>query len=628
MISNPAAKHAPSRGLIVAAMGCAIAGLVLFHFFGNATRGYVKTTSVFWWWVSQWIDPNAETQHGWLILGLSSWLLWKNLSIADRGLRIAEIAKPEAGEPTKPELLNRRPETGDQNPGTSRGESDEVQERDSFAVLAPESANPQFAIRNPQSASRPQSASGLSAPFAAMMGGLALHALGFAAQQTRLSIIACLVFAWGVLRLYGGRRWGKAALFPLAFMIFAIPLSALDEIGLPLRVWVTNAGERIAHLAGIEVVRSGTQLVAPDGRFNYDVAAPCSGVRSLMALTALSVLLGYLNFRTWGRRALVLGLCLPLVYVGNVMRIVAIIFAAQAGGSAWGDRAHQVMGYGVFVIVLGGLLLGVALIHRWWPETLLRSEGRVEGAGGEMPLKRWISDRRVCMVTVTVVALSVAEMFFLHRLSQMPARGQVGVVLAADGLNPVELPAFLGTEWIGQRSEVSAVEREILPADTGFSRKNYAFVPDRTRDVFLSIVLSGRDRTSIHRPELCLVGQGWTIERGTEQTFRSSKSDVGQENSFRATVLRVRREIPSGRGKVVVPQLIAYWFVGGNRVVSSNWQRFVQDAWNRITRARADRWAYVLMQTDARDGEAAALARMQTVIDGTLHVFQKPTLLQ
>ena len=42
------------------------------------------------------------------------------------------------------------------------------------------------------------------------------------------------------------------------------------------------------------------------------------------------------------------------------------------------------------------------------------------------------------------------------------------------------------------------------------------------------------------------------------------------------------------------------------------------DAWQRVTQARADRWAYVLMQTDAADGEAAAMARLQTVIDGAL----------
>jgi hypothetical protein len=48
---------------------------------------------------------------------------------------------------------------------------------------------------------------------------------------------------------------------------------------------------------GIDVLRSGTQLFAPDGSYQYDVAAACSGVRSLMALTALSLLVGYLNFR-------------------------------------------------------------------------------------------------------------------------------------------------------------------------------------------------------------------------------------------------------------------------------------------------------------------------------------------
>ena len=43
----------------------------------------------------------------------------------------------------------------------------------------------------------------------------------------------------------------------------------------------------------------------------------------------------------------------------EVMRLTGeLAAAAQAGGPAWGDRAHEVMGYGVFVIVLGGVLLG------------------------------------------------------------------------------------------------------------------------------------------------------------------------------------------------------------------------------------------------------------------------------
>ena len=627
MTSIPAAKHAPSRGQIVAAVLCAVSALVIFHFFGNATRGYVKTTSMFWWWISQWLDPNAETEHGWLILGLSGWLWWRNLAIADRGLRIAD--------PTKPETGNRKPgsedviqETGNDLEQLLRKSSGRTPSALPFPVSgfrfqvskSPVSENPQSAIRDPQ-------LEGSQSPWpavAAMLGGLALHALGFVAQQTRISILAFLLFTWGVVRLAGGRRWGDAAMFPLGFMMFAIPISVLDEIGLPLRLWVTTAGERIAHLAGIDVVRSGTQLVAPDGRFHYDVAAPCSGVRSLMALMALSVLVGYLNFRSWWRRALVVGLCFPLVYLGNVCRIVAIVFAAQAGGPEWGDRAHEIMGYGVFAIVLGGVMLAVAWIHRWWPEAPRRGEGRGKGTKGESLTREEKSGDGARFTAAAVVMLvAVAEMFFLHRLAQMPSRAEAGVVLAADGLNPVELPAFLGTEWIGQRAEVSATERDILPADTGFSRKNYAFVGDRRHDVFLSIVLSGRDRTSIHRPELCLVGQGWTIEGAMQHSFRNATRS-GAGSDFRATVLRVRREVPSPRGRVVVPQLVAYWFVGGDSIVASHWKRFLHDAWNRVTRARADRWAYVLMQTDATDGEAAALARMQAVLDGTMPVFQKP----
>ena len=654
-MSNPAAKRPLIRSHVVAAIVCGAAGIVLFQFFGNATRGYIPTSSLFYWWGYQWVNPGSETEHGWLILGLSGWLWWRRLSKPETGDRKPEtFGKPETGDRRpeslgKPETGNRRPESvgtperlakpkTEGNSEAGKGKPEETPETESLTTDIYEGqtsdlGSPVSGLRFPVSADG-SPVSGFRFPvssLAALLAGLALHAVGFAAQQTRVSIVAFLIFTWGVVRLGGGRRWGDAAMFPLGFMLFALPISVLDEIGLPLRLWVTEAGERIAHLAGIEVLRSGTQLVAPDGRFNYDVAAPCSGVRSLMALAALSVLIGYLNFRSWWRRLLVFGLCFPLVYVGNVARIVAIIFAAQVGGAEWGDRAHQVMGYGVFVIVLGGVLLAVALIHRWWPERRQRLMSDVKGqrsAGSDWPPEAVArSNVRTSIVSGGMIAIGVvtfagAEMLFLQRLTEMPPRGRVGVVLATDGLNPVELPAFLGTDWIGRRAEVSAVEREMLPPDTGFSRKNYANVADRTRDVFLSIVLSGRDRTSIHRPELCLVGQGWTVDGRAQQTFRFP-ADGNSRSEFRATVLRVRREVPSPRGKIVVPQLVAYWFVAGDTVVPSHWQRFVHDTWNRVARARVDRWAYVLMQTDARDGEAAAIARMQTVLDATLPAFQR-----
>ncbi|HVU32145.1 MAG TPA: EpsI family protein [Opitutaceae bacterium] len=520
-----------------------------------------------------------------------------------------------------------------------------------------------------------------------MLAGLGLHAVGFAAQQARVSIIALLVFAWGVLHLGGGRRWGRAAVFPVAFLVFAIPLNALDSVGFWLRLWVINSSAWLAHHAGIGVLQNGTQLVAPDGRYSYDVAAACSGIRSLMALAALSLLMGYLYFRSWWRRAVVLLFCFPLVYVGNVTRISSIVFAAQVGGTRWGDVAHEVMGYAIFLIVLGGALAVAAGLDRLVPEstriggqtteggerrandesqkaegngatpqaaddgesrgegtapkqfpregeTAIEADRTAQAAGNgdrahaddrtdrgvKPPVQSRATRSRVWIGAGLVVAIAAGEGAFLHRVEALPLRGTAGVVLTMDGRNPVELPSIVGRSWFGLPAPVTAIERQILPPDTGYSRADYVAARDG-HHVFLSIVLSGRDRTSIHRPELCLVGQGWTI-RGRE---RHRFAYPGHPDAaFPATILRVRREVSTPTGKVSVPQLVAYWFVGGDRVVATHWHRLAVDAWNRVVHGRADRWAYVLLQTDAVDGEPAALARMQAILDGTLPAFQRP----
>ena len=481
-------------------------------------------------------------------------------------------------------------------------------------------------VRNLRARSEGRAANGESLwpALVAMVAGLALHAVGFAGQQGRISIVALLIFAWGVLRLGGGRRWGAAAVFPLGFLVFAIPLNVLDSVGFWLRLGVIKASAGIAHVAGIGVLQSGTQLLAPDGRYNYDVAAACSGVRSLMALAALSLLVGYLNFRAWWRRGVLLLLCFPLVYLGNVARVAAIVFAAQWAGSTWGERVHEWFGFVVFVIVLGGVLAAARAMERFLPEdggvgaVAPNRPDAVDGRANEIGRLRATAPT---LIAAAVVVLAAGEMFFLQHLSSLPPRGRTGVTVAADGRNPVELPAFLGTEWVGRRAAVTEVEREILPPDTGFARKLYVAVADPRRQVFVSIVLSGRDRTSIHRPEICLVGQGWTITDATEHRFDLSGRSAAM---FSATVLRVRREVATPRGRVMVPQLVVYWFVGGDAVVATHWQRLALDAWNRVMHARTDRWAYVLVQTDASDGEAAALSRMQAVLNETLPVFQRP----
>jgi EpsI family protein len=601
---RPMTSHTPrATGTLGWALACALAGAAVFQFCGNASRGYIDTASLFYWWGFQWVNPTSETQHGWLILALSAWLFWRNLQ-QESGERKAESGEPEV----------------------DRG-------------------NRKAKIKNPKLAA------------CAMLGGLALHLFGYFVQQTRLSIVALLLFTWGAVTLAGGRRWGRAARFPLAFLLFAVPVSFLDTAGFWLRLWVIDASYGLAHLAGLDVLRSGTRLFAPDGAFQYDVAAACSGVRSLMALLALSLLGGYLYLRAWWLRGLMLLLGLPFIYVGNVVRIAAVIFAAQWFGQKAGAWVHDWAGFLVFVIVLGLVMGTIGVIRRCWPLTAAagapatrpladsaspttQAHGRdaratrIAGQAWHGRLahvrEMWGKSRRWAPpeyagppwgVSVAVLAGALVVATATRWIDARPPMQGAGVRLAAGQVDPVELPTFLGNAWIGRRAEVTAVEREILPPDTGYSRKLYVSLDDPGHSVFLSVVLSGRDRSSIHRPELCLVGQGWTIEGAATHRFRDPGRAGGD---FPATVLRVRREVPDPAGRhEASPEIVVYWFVGHDRIVAAYGQRMWFDALARLG-GRADRWAYVLAQTDARDGETAALARIQSVLDGTLPAFQAP----
>jgi len=138
-------------------------------------------------------------------------------------------------------------------------------------------------------------------------------------------------------------------------------------------------------------------------------------------------------------------------------------------------------------------------------------------------------------------------MWAAHRLDAMQLDPRVGIKLAADGINPVTCRFYLGTDWEGQDAEITAVEREILPPDTGLSRRIYVSLHDFNQRVFLSNRgLSGRDRTSIHRPELCLVGQGWTI-RDRLTMFLSGRRAA--RHAVRRRCCRIEREVTNTHGE-------------------------------------------------------------------------------
>jgi EpsI family protein len=159
------------------------------------------------------------------------------------------------------------------------------------------------------------------------------------------------------------------------------------------------------------------------------------------------------------------------------------------------------------------------------------------------------------------------------------------------GIEPV-LPERIG-KWTGKQVDISQVEKDLLPSDTEFARRLYT--DDAGHQVFCSIILSGRDVSSIHRPELCLPGQGWNI-----QDSRVIAVPLPDKNEpLLVTKLLAAYDVKSGEHKGTrVRGVFFYWFIGKDRLTPYHWQRILLTSYDRVLHNRNHRWAYVLISAN------------------------------
>jgi exosortase len=194
--------------------------------------------------------------------------------------------------------------------------------------------------------------------------GIALHLFGFSVQQPRFSVVGMFVGIFGLMGMAWGRAWLKESIFPFWLFIFCVPLAALLTVfTFPLRLVVTWLVAVISNVLTIHVVRQGTQLFGPDGSYQYEVAAACSGMRSLVAIFLLATIYAFVTFRSPGKRLFLMSLALPLSVLGNLARMMCIVFAAEMGGQATGNYVHESSLFSLipYIPAIGGLLL----VGRW-----------------------------------------------------------------------------------------------------------------------------------------------------------------------------------------------------------------------------------------------------------------------
>ena len=185
-----------------------------------------------------------------------------------------------------------------------------------------------------------------------LVGALLLHILGYAVQQPLLSVFALFAGIYALTGLAWGREWLRHSAYPFFLFIFSAPVAShLNFILFPLRLLVVWLVEIMSHIIGIDVIRRGTQLLDPSGNYGYDVVAACGGMRSLIAIFLLATVVAFGTLRGPGSRIFLMSLAIPFSVLGNALRLLAIIIAAEMGGQKAGDYVHEGGPFGIISLL-------------------------------------------------------------------------------------------------------------------------------------------------------------------------------------------------------------------------------------------------------------------------------------
>lgn len=179
---------------------------------------------------------------------------------------------------------------------------------------------------------------------------LLMHWFGIRAQLTRVSLLSLIGLLWSIPFTLYGTRIAQLLFFPCSYLVFCIPLSFLNNITVPLRIMASTLSCHVMNGLGISAIRVGTAIRSTAaGGFNFDVADPCSGLRSLIAMTALMAIYAYLTQKSLLKKWMLFVCAIPVAIAGNVFRILSIAVVAEGFGA---EKAmmlyHDFSGFLVF----------------------------------------------------------------------------------------------------------------------------------------------------------------------------------------------------------------------------------------------------------------------------------------
>ncbi len=185
--------------------------------------------------------------------------------------------------------------------------------------------------------------------------------LGVELFLARTSFVITVV---GVVWLLGGTPLLKRLSFPLLLLVFMIPIPAIiyNSATLKLQLLASRLAEGALDAFNIPVLREGNILELPNQQLS--VVEACSGIRSLLSLTFLSLVYGYFTEkRIWMRAVLFLS-TIPIAILANGSRVTLTGILSQIRPELAEGFFHESTGWVIFMIALGILIVFHRLMNQ------------------------------------------------------------------------------------------------------------------------------------------------------------------------------------------------------------------------------------------------------------------------
>jgi exosortase len=202
-----------------------------------------------------------------------------------------------------------------------------------------------------------------------LYGGLQLWIATLGAELF-LARTAFVISIVGIVLLLGGKAWVRTLAFPLFLLLFMIPIPGVvyNSLTFPLQLLASRVSTQALDLMQIPVLRDGNVLELAQQKLS--VVEACSGIRSLLSLTFLSLVYGYFFERKSWMRAVLFLSTIPIAIVANASRVTLTGVLTEYKPELAEGFFHTASGWVIFMVALGILVVLHQILN--WVYRLVR----------------------------------------------------------------------------------------------------------------------------------------------------------------------------------------------------------------------------------------------------------------